>query len=299
MTGAETLIRSSTAVSRKGLGPPSRSPGAAQPVGVHVGQGLQEIHRANAVPELNPQPADAPQAEAPVQGTAVVLDLAAVVVSQHVVGKNHVALAGQVDREARHRGEGLIFQPPVSPMAMGGQDSREGALLPQRTVEIPGDVKPRVAFKEDLLDGIVPLGNLPEDPRLERALLHRRPQPGADLYLPPQIAGPPQPALFDEKGLEGIRQVQVAYPGSPPVHLRQARQPLGAGRHTQQQETHTGQQDRFARDHGCLAPIGPSAGPRSPPAALNESGEMISTGRLLEEVISVKGKQTGTMSPCL
>ena len=193
--------------------------------------------------------------------TAVILDLAAVVVSQHVVGKNHVALAGQVDREARHRGEGLIFQPPVSPMAMGGQDSREGALLPQRTVEIPGDVKPRIAFKEDLLDGIVPFGNLPEDPRLERALLHRRPQPGADLYLPPQIAGPPQPGLFGEKRLEGIRQVQVAYPGSPPVHPRQARQPLGADRPTQKQKAGTGQQDFFARDHGCLFPVAPSATP--------------------------------------
>ena len=59
------------------------------------------------------------------KGTAVILDLAAVVVSQHVVGKNHVALPGQVDREARHRGEGLIFQPPVGPMAMGSQDTRE------------------------------------------------------------------------------------------------------------------------------------------------------------------------------
>ena len=193
--------------------------------------------------------------------TAVILDLAAVVVSQHVVGKNHVALAGQVDREARHRGEGLIFQPPVSPMSVGGQDSREGALLPQRTVEIPGDEKPRIAFKEDLLDGIVPFGNLPEDPRLERALLHRRPQPGADLYLPPQIAGPPQPGLFGEKRLEGIRQVQVAYPGSPPVHLRQAGQRLGAGKSAQKQKTNTCKYDLFRRNHGCLAPVTPSAGP--------------------------------------
>ena len=150
----------------------------------------------------------------------MVLDLAAVVVGQHVVGKDHVALPGQVDREARHRGEGLIFQPPVSPMAVGGQNSREGALLPQRTVEIPGDVKPRIALKEDLLDGIVPLGDLPEDPRLEGTLLHRRPQPGADLYLPPQIPGPLQPGLLGQKRLEGVRQVQVANPRDPPVDLR-------------------------------------------------------------------------------
>ena len=221
LTGAETLTRSSTAVSRKVWVPPPEAPGAANPVGVHVRQGLQKIHRADAVPELNPQPVDAPQAEAPVQRTAVILDLAAVVVGQHVVGKNHVALPGQVDREARHRGQGLILQPPVSPMPMGSQDPREGPLLADRTVKIPGDVKPRIAFKEDLLDGVVPLGNLPEDPRLEKTLLHRRPQPGADLYLPPQVPGPPQPSLLGQKGLEGIGQVQVAYPGGSPVHLRQ------------------------------------------------------------------------------
>ena len=241
LTGADTLTRSSTAVSRKVWVPPARSSCAAQPVGVHVGQGLQEIHRANAVPELNPQPVDAPQAEAPVQGTAMVLDLAAVVVGQHVVGKDHVALPGQVDREARHRGERLIFQPPVGPMAMGGQDPGERTLLPQRTVKIPGDVKARVALEEDLFNGIVPLGDLPENPSLERTLLRRRPQPRAHLNLPPQLAGPPQPALFGEKWLEGIRQVQVAYPRDPPVNLRQTTKLLGPDRTAQQRQPHTGQ----------------------------------------------------------
>ena len=189
-----------------------------------------------------------------------------------------MALAGQVDREARHRGEGLILQPPVSPMAMGGQDTREGAFLPHRTIEIPGDIKPRVAFKEDLLDGIVPLGDLPEDPRLERALLHRRPQPGADLYLAPQIAGPPQPGLFGEKRLEGIRQVQVAYPGSPPVHPRQAGQPLG------------GRQARSAT-RGPHRPAGCSCQkswvPRSCWAVIRPGDSSLPTGR------SAHPKQTG------
>ncbi len=244
---------------KKGLGPPARSPGAADPIGVHVRQGLKEIHRANAVPELNPQPVDAPQAEAPVQRTAVILDLAAVVVGQHVVGKDYVALPGQVDPKARHRSEGLIFQPPVSPMTVGSQDSREGPLLPHRTVEIPGDVKPRIALKEDLLDGVVPLGNLPENPRLERTLLHRWPQPGADLYLPPQIPGPFQPGLFGQKRLESIRQVQVSYPGGSLVHLRQTGHRLGPRRPARQQEANARQQDLFDGDHGFLTFVGPSA----------------------------------------
>ena len=241
MTGADTLTRSSTAVSRKVWVPPPEAP--VQPIrsGSTSGRDCRKSTERMLFPELNPQPADAPQAEAPIQGTAVVLDLAAVVVGQHVVGKDHMALASQVDREARHRGEGLIYQPPVGPMAVGGQDSREGTFPPQRTVEIPGDVKPRIALKKDLLDGIVPLGDLPEDPRLEWALLHRRPQPGADLYLPAQIPGPLQPGILGQKRLEGIRQVQVAYPRDPPVHLRQTGQSLGTGRGAQQQEPHAGQ----------------------------------------------------------
>ena len=68
LTGAETLIRSSTAVSRKVWVPPPEAP--VQPIrsGSTSGSDCRKSTERMLFQTLNPQPADAPQAEAPVQG---------------------------------------------------------------------------------------------------------------------------------------------------------------------------------------------------------------------------------------
>ena len=67
-----------------------------------------------------------------------VVDLARVVVADHVVREDHVALAGEGDAARRDRSVGAVLEAAVGPVAVRGEDAREGTGLPHRPVEVAG-----------------------------------------------------------------------------------------------------------------------------------------------------------------
>ena len=152
---------------QEGLRAPARGPGAGEAARVHVGEGLQEVQRADAVPQVQPEGPDPPQREARVE--EAVVHLARVVVAHHVPGEDHVALPGEGDAPRRDRAVRAVLEAPVGPVTVRREDTREGARLSHRPVEVPGHVEARVALEVDLLDGVVAALDPPEDVGVERA----------------------------------------------------------------------------------------------------------------------------------
>mgnify|MGYP003693753379 CR=1 FL=1 len=79
--------------------PPPDSPVTPKPSRSDVGQRLEEVERADAVPQLQAAEAQAPQVLAP--PAERVRQLPAVAVADHVVGEDDEALAREADRAVR------------------------------------------------------------------------------------------------------------------------------------------------------------------------------------------------------
>ena len=120
----------------KRLGAPARRAGAADPVRVHARKGLKEVDDADAVPQLQPQDADSPE----VFGTSAefpMLDLAAVVIPRHVVRKNDMPLAGQVDAASRNGTECsvVVLEATAATVAVRAGNTRVGSRT-RRAIEV-------------------------------------------------------------------------------------------------------------------------------------------------------------------
>ena len=87
--------------------PPPDSPVTPKSVAPDVGQRLEEIERADRVPELQAAETQPPQVLAP--AAEGVRELAAVVVADHVVREHDEALAREADRAARAGVDRRVF----------------------------------------------------------------------------------------------------------------------------------------------------------------------------------------------
>ena len=191
---------------QEGLGSASGSARARQPALVDVGERLQEVHRADAVPQVQPQRPDPPLGEARVE--EAVVHLARVVVADHVPGEDDVALPGERDAPRRDRPVGAVLETAIGPVAVRREDPGKRTGLPERSVEVAGDVEPGMALEVDLLDGVVAPLDPAEDVRIERPLLRHRPQARAHQDLLTQEPGPREPGLLVRVGREGVRRVE-------------------------------------------------------------------------------------------
>src|SRR5262249_20265642 len=142
---------------------------------------------ADAVPQLKPGEADAPKLLAP--PAVAVSQLIAVVVADHVVREDDVALTSKVDGAARHRASVSVLQATVSPVTMRAENRRERAALAPRPVQIASDEKACVTFKIDFFDSVILMLDAIKDSRVEGALRRPRQQTCARKYLPPQVFG--------------------------------------------------------------------------------------------------------------
>ena len=193
---------------QEGLGPSAGGSRAGQPALVHVRERLQEVHRADAVPQVQPQRPDPPLGEARVE--QAVVHLPRVVVADHVPREDHVALPRERDAPRRDRPVGAVLEAAIGPVAVRREDPGKRTGLPERSVEVAGDVEPGMALEVDLLDGVVAPLDPAEDVRVERPLLRHRPQAGAHQDLLTQEPGPREPGLLVAVGREGVRRVQRA-----------------------------------------------------------------------------------------
>ena len=81
---------------QESLRPPARGSGAANAFAIHFFQRREKIYYSDTVPQLQAQDPNAPQI-LPLPAEAAVLDLIAILVPCHVVGKYDMALARQID----------------------------------------------------------------------------------------------------------------------------------------------------------------------------------------------------------
>ena len=147
-TGAETLMRSSRAVSRKVWVPPPDSPVQPIRVDIDVRQRGQPVERPDAVPGLERGQAQAPAPQAVVQEH--VRERLAVVVADHVVQEDDAA-------ELRPANAALLdlgIDPAVLPVAVRAEDARHLAGRVDRPVEVAAEREAREGFEHDLLDRV-------------------------------------------------------------------------------------------------------------------------------------------------
>src|SRR5215471_18952247 len=95
-----------------------------------------------------------------------------VVVADHVVGEDDVALLGEIDAARGDGSECRVLQASVVPVAMRGnhrgESSRWGRL--GWPVEIAAEIVAGQRFDQDLLYGVGAVLDAPEDLRMERVL---------------------------------------------------------------------------------------------------------------------------------
>ena len=123
LTGTATATRGSTAPSRNVCAAAAGFPGDAEAVAADVGQRLEEIERADAVPQLQAAETQAPEVLAP--PAERVRHLPAVAVADHVMGEDDEALAREADRASRAGVDRRVLEPPVGPVAVRRQDRPE------------------------------------------------------------------------------------------------------------------------------------------------------------------------------
>ena len=257
--------------------PPPEAPGAGEAALVDVGERLEEVHRADAVPQVQPQRPDPPLGEALVE--EAVVDLARVVVADHVVREDHVALTRERDAARRDRPVGAVLEAAVGPVAVRREDPGKRARLPERAVEVAGDVEARVALEVDLLDGVVAPLDPAEDVGVERVLLRQRPQAGAHEDLLAQEPGPREPGLCVRVRGEGVGRVQGADLDRTAVDSRDSLVLGSCGERPERRE-HEKNDDDSRRGHRDSLGQSPAAWnsvnrARSPPAASEHRGRLL------------------------
>src|SRR5437867_6428507 len=111
------------------------------------------------------------------------IHLAAIVIPNHVIAENHVALLCEIHAARRDRAGLGILKPAVGPVPVRGENRGEAPVLASRAVEISRHEKAGIALEEYLLDRIsITLDSL-ENLRLQRSLLGHRPEPCGDENL--------------------------------------------------------------------------------------------------------------------
>ena len=80
-------------------------------------------------------------------------NLIAVVITDHIIGKGHHALAREINAAPGYRRQFAIFYPPALPMAVWVSDGGKGAVS-QRAIEIAAYKKSGHTLKKNLLYGI-------------------------------------------------------------------------------------------------------------------------------------------------
>ena len=109
---------------QEGLGGAAGGAGGADPVGIDAGQGGYEIERADAVPQLQAERAEAPDALFGLLAEFV-RGLHRVVVAHLVEGEDHVALAREVDGAGRAPRRGWCAPGGHSSSGRAGKGPRE------------------------------------------------------------------------------------------------------------------------------------------------------------------------------
>ena len=193
LTGAENWMRSSTAASEKVCVPPPEAPVAPMRVGIDAGQRLQEIHRADGVPQLQAERPEIPELLA--RAAEIVRRLDGVVVAHHVVAEDHVALLRQIDAARRYGGEHRVLQPSVVPVAVRRDDRREtaGGRGLQRAIEIAAEIVAGQRLDQHLLDAVGAVLDPAEDLRMQVVLRQHRQQSGGGENLLAQMLAPRLP----------------------------------------------------------------------------------------------------------
>ena len=166
---------------------------------VDLRQGLQQVDRADAVPELHAKEIDAPE-RLPVRlvrlsraltpfavsrGEAVA-DRRAVVVTDHVVTERNIALHREVGGPTSGRIEVGVLEAAIGPVAVRAEDGRNFlSIADLGPVKVAGNIKARIAFKVDLLDRISSTVDAAEDDRIEGPLLRHGEKAGRTKDLLP------------------------------------------------------------------------------------------------------------------
>ena len=201
--GADPVVNSSE---QKRLRPSARAARCTDSCGVHLGQAAEVVHGPDAVPELQPHRADAPLPALRVVGELpVIRRLRRVVVADHVISENDVALARQIhpDRHQiapagrgrcrRRRRDRLIggdMQTPHLLMPVRVCHSRERALHAFGPIDASAQVVARHRLDCYVLDRVIGLVYAAGYDGTKRGSWRHRPQTRADEYLHPQVFGP-------------------------------------------------------------------------------------------------------------
>src|SRR5204863_3009371 len=100
--------------------------GHADPIASNIGERLDEIERAHAVPQLKAAEAQAPEVRA--AAAEFVRQLMAVVETDHVVGENDEAESRETDRTSGNRCDRGIFESAVRPVSVRREDRRKRSI---------------------------------------------------------------------------------------------------------------------------------------------------------------------------
>ena len=196
-TGADTLMRSSRAVSRKVCVPPPDSP--VQPIraGSTSGSEVEPVERADAVPGLERRQAQAPAPQAIVQEG--MSERLAVVVADHVVHEDDAAELGPANTALLDLG----IHSPVFPVSVRTEDRGHAAALIRRPVEVAAEGEAGKGLEDNLLDRVIVAIELAVDPGVERGLGKHRPEPQRDQHLLAEMNGPVAP------GSRGLGRLKI------------------------------------------------------------------------------------------
>ncbi len=126
LTGTATLTRGIDRREQERLRAAAGLARRGERVAAHVRQRLEEIERADAVPQLQPGQAQPPEKLAP--AAERVRQLLAVVVADHVVAEDDEALTRQPDRARGPGRRRRVLEPAVGPVPVGREDRGKGAV---------------------------------------------------------------------------------------------------------------------------------------------------------------------------
>jgi len=187
----------------EGLCTTAGSAGAGDALRVDIGQGREEIDCADAVPELHPHEADAPEEPLSIEESSLaVAGLAihvachlgglkrAVVVADHVIGKGDISLAGEADAAGRNRATIIMREAAMAKMAVGADNAGKRSLAVPGPIEIAGNEESRRALKVNVFDRVVFTFDSACNVGVEPSLFGHRPKPCADKDLTAQLLRP-------------------------------------------------------------------------------------------------------------
>src|SRR5262245_58339419 len=81
--------------------------------------------------------------------------LIGVVVADHVIAEDDESMPGKVDASCRNGNAVRIFEPAVSPVAVGADDGWKRSGFATWAIEVASQIETRIRFEQDLLHRVI------------------------------------------------------------------------------------------------------------------------------------------------